>query len=562
MSGGTYTTVPSPPVTGQPFSLYYTYPSSPPLIVAGGSNLPNNTYQLRLQNQTNTVYGTFYSNEIITSNTINTPYFIAQQPNTGALFISVLDTPSICQLNTDVSGYVVVIGTNLSNPRGLSFQDQNTLWVVDNIGLGVIKKFTYSASSWSLSTTLIPTLISSNIWGMKYNSGYVYVCDQGNQSNQCIFQIDTLGSTTPTPTIYTNTNTTYPFDLAFDTSGNLYFSNGNNGSGNPGSIIKFDGTNTTILVDSTTIGSDPSNFSNPYGIALDSSQTKLYVSGFDTSSIYAHVLGGIANNFTSFIIDNDGGTGPSGLINPVGIFIDSINDMYVVNAQASSYSSGYVQKIIGIQYNFLNMTAPTPYGSYPLEIYNATTSSVVTNTDFNLQVQCFLKGTKILCMVNNIESWVRIEELKPGDLVKTYTHGFIKVINIGKSLLQNSINFNPNKLFKISKEKFPELGLIDDLYVTGKHSRLVDNLNEEQKNKTLTIWNKLQKIDGKYLLMAWIDEDFIDIKDKNIYEIYQVVLESNRNDFTQQYGIWANGLLSESMSLNTFKMKKQLKPIF
>ena len=30
----------------------------------------------------------------------------------------------------------------------------------------------------------------------------------------------------------------------------------------------------------------------------------------------------------------------------------------------------------------------------------------------------------------------------------------------------------------------------------------------------------------------------------------------------QQYGIYANGLLSESMSINAFEIKKQLKPLF
>lgn len=554
MSGGTYTTIPSPPVTGSNFSLYYTYPSTPPVIVAGGVNPPNNVYQLR-NSSTSSVYGTFNSNVAVTPTNINTPYFIAQQPGTGALFISVLDTPSICQFNSDGTGYAVAINTNLNNPRGLAFESQTVLWVADvDSGVGVIKRFNYGGT-WSYIATIDKSM-SSNIFGLKLYSFKFYVCDQGDS---CIYTFDTGADA---KSVYTNTNTSAPFDLVFDNSGNLYFTNANNGSGNAGSIVKFFGGTSTVLVDSTTVGTDPSNFANPYGIALDSTKTKLYVSGFNTASIYYHTLGGATNNFTSFIIDNTGGTGPSGLINPVGIFIDSINNMYVVNADATTSNAGYVQKIIGIQYNFLNMTAPTPYGSYPLEIYNSTTSSIVTNTNFTLQVQCYLKGTKILCQVNEEETWIKIEELKPGDLVKTYTHGFIKVFNLGKSLLQNSIDFNPNKLFKISKEKCPELNLIDDLYVTGKHSRLVDNLTEEQKNKTLTMWKKLQKIDGKYLLMGFVDEDFSDVKDENIYELYQVVLESNRDDPTQQYGIWANGLLSESMSLNTFKKKKQLEPIF
>ena len=139
-----------------------------------------------------------------------------------------------------------------------------------------------------------------------------------------------------------------------------------------------------------------------------------------------------------------------------------------------------------------------------------------------------------------------------------YKNGFIRVKNIGWSQMKNSIDLNPNKLFKIEKNKLPEL--TEDLYVSGKHSRLVDELTQEQISSTLKIWSKLQQINDKYLLMACVDELFTDVKDENIYDMYQIILQSDSP--SQQYGIYANGLLSESMSIQTFERKKQMKPLF
>ena len=68
------------------------------------------------------------------------------------------------------------------------------------------------------------------------------------------------------------------------------------------------------------------------------------------------------------------------------------------------------------------------------------------------------------------------------------------------------------------------------------------------------------KHNDKFLLMACVDELFTDVKDENMYDMYQIILESDSR--SQQYGIYANGLLSESMSIQTFERKKQLKPLF
>ena len=82
---------------------------------------------------------------------------------------------------------------------------------------------------------------------------------------------------------------------------------------------------------------------------------------------------------------------------------------------------------------------------------------------------------------------------------------------------------------------------------------------EEQKKLIKIRWKKFLKIDDKYLLMCYANSDFEHIEDDNEYEVYQLILEAE-ND-TIRYGIYANGILSESMSKKTFNKKKRMEMI-
>lgn len=90
----------------------------------------------------------------------------------------------------------------------------------------------------------------------------------------------------------------------------------------------------------------------------------------------------------------------------------------------------------------------------------------------------------------------------------------------------------------------------DDLVITGEHSILRKTLGKKE-------WHR-KKIDDMYMVIANTieDPDIVDlIKDSKIYHIYHVVLESK--DLLENYGIWANGILSESLPLkNAAKMTK------
>jgi hypothetical protein len=204
----------------------------------------------------------------------------------------------------------------------------------------------------------------------------------------------------------------------------------------------------------------------------------------------------------------------------------------------------------------INTTSETPVGTYNIKVMQNSDYSI-TNFELTLNAHCYLETTKILCIVDGKEIYKEIRDIKIGDTVKTYLYGGKKVINKGKVLLQNNMNPTIHKLYVMSKESNNEL--IEDLYISGQHSILVDKLTEEEKSKSLTMWSKLQKIDDKELLMTWINKNFEEVMDNKIYTLYQLVLESD--DEKQRYGIYANGILTETMSLNTFKRKKNMEKI-
>ena len=59
------------------------------------------------------------------------------------------------------------------------------------------------------------------------------------------------------------------------------------------------------------------------------------------------------------------------------------------------------------------------------------------------------------------------------------------------------------------------------------------------------------KIKDKYLLLSCVNENAKKINDSNIYTIYHIVLEND--DIYGQYGIYANGILTESMSIDCYE---------
>ena len=161
----------------------------------------------------------------------------------------------------------------------------------------------------------------------------------------------------------------------------------------------------------------------------------------------------------------------------------------------------------------------------------------------NLVVTCFAQGTLISCVVDGIDKQLAIEDIQLGTSIQTL-HG-------PKSLLFRphiQILNNPDDDLKCL---FKHKSL--DLVLTGGHSLLVPILTEEQQFKTIQLWGHLKQQDGFFLLLTMFNTDFYKITDVKLFNLYHIVLEDN--DEHKSHSIYANGLLSESLTIHCCKAR-------
>jgi len=167
-------------------------------------------------------------------------------------------------------------------------------------------------------------------------------------------------------------------------------------------------------------------------------------------------------------------------------------------------------------------------------------------------VPCFLEGSMILCQVDGKDTYVPVEQLKAGTLVKTSCDGYKKVELIGKADIKNSGTTErlQNRLYKCSPAKYPELK--DDLFITGCHGILVDSITDAQREETIKQLGKVVTIDKKHRLMACLDDRAEPWASEGTYTIWHFALE--HANINMYYGVYANGgLLVETCSLRFLK---------
>ena len=162
-----------------------------------------------------------------------------------------------------------------------------------------------------------------------------------------------------------------------------------------------------------------------------------------------------------------------------------------------------------------------------------------SGTSYAYSPYCYNEGTLVQC----VDKYVKIEDLRKGDLVKTYLHGFKPIEFIGKNKTINSQHDNLYSMYKIN-----------DLIVTGGHFILVDDLSGNKlqnvhSNSHSQFYNLNLKIDDKYCLLACDYVNAERIIDNKVYNIYHLALEGEN----ERYGIYVNnGVLSESTSKEHF----------
>ena len=174
--------------------------------------------------------------------------------------------------------------------------------------------------------------------------------------------------------------------------------------------------------------------------------------------------------------------------------------------------------------------------------------SAFSNAVYNIQIDppsvCFNEDTKILCLNSDYkEINMPIQDIEKGTLVKTLKHGYLPVDTIRYKTLNSKLSkLKMNNMFKLSTEKYDDL--TEDLYITGSHNILVNELTNDERKETLNILNKIYVTDGKYRLLAAVDKRAEMVE--GTFTIYHFALE-NESEYSN-YGIYANGLLVESCS--------------
>lgn len=154
---------------------------------------------------------------------------------------------------------------------------------------------------------------------------------------------------------------------------------------------------------------------------------------------------------------------------------------------------------------------------------------------------CFNYDTKIMCLNKSFRSkddkdvYIPIQNINKTNMVKTYKHGYKKVIEIRVGTFINDPK-DPYKSMYIMRQN-DNNGLTEDLIVTGAHSVLEDRLIRSEMKKQ----RKIEKIEDKFLVTANVSRKFSVIENNNLYTYYHIVLEGGK-----KYGIWANGILTES----------------
>jgi hypothetical protein len=137
---------------------------------------------------------------------------------------------------------------------------------------------------------------------------------------------------------------------------------------------------------------------------------------------------------------------------------------------------------------------------------------------------------------------VLISLLKENDILKTYKDGDKKIKYIKSFFIYNDSDSPLNTMYKMKNS---------DFIITGGHSILVDELDEDEKHAQKKLYDFENKLYDKYFNLACVSKLFEKIEEKKKFILYHVVLEND--DETKNYGIYANGgILTDSLSEKYF----------
>jgi surface protein len=233
------------------------------------------------------------------------------------------------------------------------------------------------------------------------------------------------------------------------------------------------------------------------------------------------------------------------MLDASGITIDTYNSILNGWANNGYAPTGLTIGVIGLSYSQPGLAAHNKLGttSSGLKLNSSVYNWTFVGDTYSGPVPCYNKGTMIKIVENGVEFYRTIEELKPGDLVRTYCNGDLPIEIIVSGKMTNNPNGGPKCMYRMNSGDF------GDLIVTGGHGILKSkiSMNEYLADKKWFDKNQLySRINKHFLVRAMVSPEFTKITEQKDFIYYHLALKGNPK---RRYGIWANGILSES----TFK---------
>jgi len=262
-----------------------------------------------------------------------------------------------------------------------------------------------------------------------------------------------------------------------------------------------------------------------------------------TNSGLSYTINGVPNNPSISMMRG----------NTYSLVINAVGHPFWIQSVSGAYNTGVTNN--GIDSGTITFSVPL---DAPNTLYyvcqNHSMQGTITITD---KMACFKEDSKILCLIDNEETYVPIQLIKVGDLVKTYIHGYKLVELIGCNTIYNSVDSQriKDKLYNYTQTNYPEI--TEELVITGGHSILVDKLTKHQKEKTKKYWDIYHKTDDKYRLLSVVNNKASPYEIQGEFNIYHIALESD--DEFINFGIYANGLLVESCSKHYLTLTMKIK---
>lgn len=233
---------------------------------------------------------------------------------------------------------------SFGNVQGIATDSSGNIYVAD-YGNNTIRKITQAGVVSTLAGTAFvighadgtgPAASFEHPQSIAADSaGNVYVTERGNPSPRLGYYIKTVRKITPDGVVSTLASLYEPHGLVTDTVGNVYATDGDN------TIKKITPAGTvSILAGTAKVGGSTdgvgaaARFNQPYGIARDK-EGNLYVADAGNSTIRKITPAGVVNTLagTAGVSGSADGMGTTAsFTSPLGITIDSVGNVYVVDA--------------------------------------------------------------------------------------------------------------------------------------------------------------------------------------------------------------------------------------